>query len=234
MHPGRHRIRRHVDRQVAEQLHAALVRVVAQCRPLLCELPLLDAQRMQLGAQAYSRLRERGGIPIAQARWPCPPGSAVVRTAQRVEQRVVLEPARLRARRNRANCARAASGSGASLRSISCGLPAWSERTQYGERSAPTGPSGSTCHTLKPAAASQSMKPRAAAPNAPCCAGSAVGMQQHAGAPLLQHGLRMRSLQGSLLGAAHHPAALGRAAPDRNGVGEQSRALRARSADKDW
>src|ERR1700722_11242805 len=43
---------------------------------------------------------------------------------------------------------------------MSAGLPAESERTQYGEPPLPVGPSGRICHTVKPALASQSMKAR--------------------------------------------------------------------------
>ncbi len=42
---------------------------------------------------------------------------------------------------------RTAHGSGSSSGSRNAGLPAESERTQYGEPSAPAGPTGSICHT---------------------------------------------------------------------------------------
>src|SRR6516225_2617305 len=59
-----------------------------------------------------------------------------------------------------------ACGWGSSAGSRKAGLPAKSERTQYGERSAPTGPTGRICHTENPASASQSMNARPPRPSA--------------------------------------------------------------------
>ncbi len=81
------------DRRVAEQAHAALVRVTAQRRPLAVEAPLAEApERHALGVLGL-RPRQRRRFAAHQRARPRRPLGPVVGLAQRHEEREVLEPA---------------------------------------------------------------------------------------------------------------------------------------------
>jgi hypothetical protein len=90
--PGLDRGGPDIEGQIAEQAHAAGVRVVAQALPLQVKRVLLALDAGDFGCELAARLLERRRITIAQRHGPAPEGFASVRRAERLEQRVVPQP----------------------------------------------------------------------------------------------------------------------------------------------
>jgi hypothetical protein len=87
---------RHVDGQVTEDLHAARRGMAAQRAPLLIEAPLRARQLRKLRREALPRGDERLRIAAPERFGPVPPRRAALLGAQRLEQRVVIQPATAR------------------------------------------------------------------------------------------------------------------------------------------
>ena len=160
-----------------------------------------------------TRRLHRRRLAIAQLRGPLPPGHAV-RARRSTPRTTRSRRASRRPTARKAAILTCIDLRAARIRSMNAGLPARSERTQYGEPSAPTGPSGSNCQTVKPAWASQSMNAR---PPRPSAASQRAQVQQHA-RPAAIENRQPQVTVNSALRAPHDAAVLRRAAPDRDGL----------------
>ena len=185
-----------VERQVAEEIDAALVRVTLQRGPLQLEQILLEHERAKLlaarGESTRAALRRAVAVrrraiatrrsskralkssnnPYGTSQRRCARTNSreralLLRGRERRERRV----ARARDRRPH-RCRRAARRQSRDPpASMKRGSPACAERKQYGEPYASVTPSGSVCQTLNPPAASQSTNRHASAPSVPRASG---------------------------------------------------------------
>src|SRR5690606_28319102 len=84
------------DRDVADDAHAALVRVAAQRGPLAEERHLTELMLEDGAREPAPRVLERLRLAPHELTRPGAPGREVVLLLERHEQRVVVEPRRLR------------------------------------------------------------------------------------------------------------------------------------------
>src|SRR5947209_8208280 len=92
--PNVRRVVRDEDGHVADNAHAALVRVLFQLEPLLEEGVLKKPVRLDSFCEATARALDRGGFTLRQTRPPTVPPRALVLVPERGEERVVVEPDR--------------------------------------------------------------------------------------------------------------------------------------------
>ncbi len=113
-------VERHVDGDVTDDVHAVLVRVVAQFLPLAVEQVLHHAPELDLGLMAAAHALELAEVADAQELRPLIPGRAVVQVLERHEERVVIQPAGVLAAEDR--IARIRSGKEALRRQVQDGI----------------------------------------------------------------------------------------------------------------
>src|SRR6185437_4357822 len=92
MRPRLSRVGSHIERQIPEQAHSAIVSVIAQLAPLGSKRKLFALHSpellVQLGTRAFHSLR----LAIAQLRRPSPPWSSAVTLTERLIEGVVPQP----------------------------------------------------------------------------------------------------------------------------------------------
>ncbi len=88
-------VQRDVDRHVAEQAHAALTRVFAQCRPLAMEHALDNLDVFYLFLDGLLEIRQCTRVASRVFRPPFRPGLLAVEGLEDAEQGVVVQPPRV-------------------------------------------------------------------------------------------------------------------------------------------
>jgi hypothetical protein len=86
-----------VERQIAEEVNAALVGIALQSRPLQLEQVLLEHEGAKLLAIRRETGAQRRGVALAELRGPLPPRQLVEASAQELEQSIRQEPPATRA-----------------------------------------------------------------------------------------------------------------------------------------